>query len=219
MNYTHGKSLIKIAVVEDHALLRQALCQVIDTWHNCKVVLEAGDGMELIGLLNKDDLPQLLIIDLELPKLNGFDTIKQIKAIDLNIKVCAFSFYNSQEVISRLIALGFHGFVDKTNDLSVLKTAINEIMKSGYYYSDKATVKALLVTRSKENKTSKFSFSEEELQFLKLIASDKTYKEIAKAMNTDERHIDYLRSTFFDFYDVKSRSGLVVKAIEKGLLI
>lgn len=219
MKYIHGRSLIKIAIVDDHVLLRQALCQTINSWHNCKVLFDSTDGEEFIDLLKNDDLPDLLIIDLELPKLNGYDTLKQIRINLPDMKACAFSFYNSNETINRVFKAGFNGFVDKSDDVSVLKSAINEIMKSGYFYTDKSVLKTLIQNRITESAITKFFFSDEELLFLKLIASDKTYKEIARDMNTNERHIDYLRGTFFELYEINSRTALAVIALRHGLLI
>lgn len=219
MKYIHGKSLIRIAIVDDHVLIRQALCYAIDAWHNCKVIFEAAVGEELIDSLKNEDLPELLIIDLSLPKLNGFDTLKQIRLNYPDMKACAFSLYNSKEMIKRIIKGGFNGFVDKSDDITVLKTAINEIMKTGYYYTDKSALKLLLQTTDNIEAFNQLNFSDEHLLFIKLIASDKTYKEIAKEMKTNERHIDYLRNHFFELYEVNSRLGLAMKIIESGLLI
>ncbi|MBX9785567.1 MAG: response regulator transcription factor [Chitinophagaceae bacterium] len=219
MKYIHGKSLIRIAIAEDHILIRQALSQTINTWENCKVIIQASNGNELLEFLNTEELPDLAIIDLSMPVLNGFDTIMYIKNIKPDIKTCALSFCNSQEVINRLIGIGANEFVDKSEDLAVLKTAINEIMKSGYYYTDRSALKLLMLLNRDKNTVMKIKFSPEEYSFLKLIATDKTYKEIAHEMHTNERHVDYLRNHFFEFYEVKSRTGLTVKIIEKGLTI
>ncbi|XVJ66629.1 MAG: response regulator transcription factor [Lacibacter sp.] len=219
MKYTHGKSLIRIAIAEDHILVRQALSQIINSWDNCKVIIQASNGSELIELLNNEETPELILVDISMPVLNGFDTITRIRMSDQSVKICALSFYDSQELINRLIKIGVNGFVNKNDDIVVLKTAINEIMKSGYYYSDISTLKILMKLRDSKSVPTKISFTDEEYRFLKLIASDKTYKEIAKEMNTNERHIDYLTNYFFEYYEVKSRTGLAMKVIQNGMNI
>ena len=219
MSYIPGKPLIKIAVADDHALLRQTLCIFINNLDNGKVILEAGDGKELIDSIDPKNLPELIVIDLGMPGLNGFETIAILKNLYPPLKFMAISIYQGEEVILRLLKAGAHAFLHKSEDTSTFKHAIYEIMRTGYYFSDQSATK--LVKRAIQHKDHALNndLCDEEVIFLKHLITEKTYKEIADKMGIPIRHIEYLRTTLFDRFDVQSRTGLAVKAIEKGLTI
>lgn len=219
MSYIHGKTLIKIAVADDHALLRQTLCSLINTWDNCKVISEASTGKDLIDKIDPKNLPDLIIIDLGMPKLNGFDTIKILKKLHPSLKFMAISIYQGEETIIRLLKAGGTGFLHKSEDASKFRKAIYEMMHSGYYFSDQAACKLVRQLLHNKDFTIKNDLSDEEINFLKKIITEKTYLQIADEMNIPARRIEYLRKTLFEHFDVKSRTGLAVQAVEKGLTL
>ena len=103
MEYTHGKSLIKIAIADDHTLFRQTLCSLINTWDKCKVIVEAANGRLLIDSIDVKNLPELIIMDLGMPEINGFDTIKILKPLYPGIRFMVVSMYQGEETIRHLI--------------------------------------------------------------------------------------------------------------------
>jgi DNA-binding NarL/FixJ family response regulator len=79
MPFLNENSLVKIAVADDHHLFRESLCALIDTWENCKVVIQAANGRQLLEKLHPKNLPDLVLVDLEMPEMNGYETLKAIK--------------------------------------------------------------------------------------------------------------------------------------------
>ncbi len=218
MEYIHGKSLIKIAVADDLAMLRESMCQIIDTWENCKVILQADNGKQFMSLLDPKNLPDLALVDLRMPEINGYELIKLLTQKYPEIKIMVLTVFIGEEAIYRAFQAGAHGFMDKSEDGNKLKKGIYEMMRTGHYYSDQSAarmVKQSLATGKKNKK----NLNEEEIVFLKNIITEKTYKEIADDMGIPVRHAEYLRNNMFERFDVQSRIGLAVLAIEKGLTI
>jgi two-component system, NarL family, invasion response regulator UvrY len=212
-------TLIKIAVADDHSLFRESLCAMIDTWENCKVIIQATNGKQLIERLGTKDLPDLALIDLAMPEMNGYETIKAVKEKFPDVKLLAMSYYNSEEVVWQLIKYGAQGFVNKHDEVIRLKKAIGEVIYSGYFFSDHTASKLVRKALQTGILSIKNSLSEKEVIFLRYVCSEKTYKEIAQAMGLEERQAEYLRNTLFQRFGVTTRTGLAIMAMEKGLII
>ena len=219
MEYTHGKSLIKIAIADDHTLFRQTLCSLINTWDKCKVIVEAANGRLLIDSIDVKNLPELIIMDLGMPEINGFDTIKILKPLYPGIRFMVVSMYQGEETIIRLLKAGAQGFLHKSEEAVRFKSAIYELMQTGYSFPDRAASKHVKQLLQNKEFAVNSDLCDEEISFLKHIVTEKTYKEIADAMDAPVRRVEYLRKTLFEHFDVKSRTALSVHAIEKGLTI
>ena len=219
MSYIQGKSLIRIAVAEDHSMMREALCALIDTWENCKVILQVENGKQLIERIDPKNLPDLVLVDLAMPVINGYDTIETLKKIYSEIKFMAVSMYHSEEAILHLIQIGGNGFFHKSGDSHKFKAAINEIMRSGFYFADQSAARLMRQLMDTGNLTFKNALSDEEFVFLAHIITVETYKEIADKMCIPLRHTEYLRKNMFERFDVQNRIGLATLLIDKGLVV
>lgn len=219
MQFTNDNRLVKIAVADDHSLLRESLSAIIDTWENCKVVIQAANGRQLLEKISVKNLPTLALIDLSMPVMNGYETIKAVKEKFPEIKLMAISLYNSEEMILQLIKCGADGFVNKNDDIPHFKKAITEMMHTGYFFSDHVASKMIKKALRTGTITIKNDLSENELIFLKHLCSDKTYKEIAHEMGLAERQAEYMRVGLFEKFGAKSRTGLAVTAMNKGLTV
>lgn len=214
-----GYSLIKIAFVDDHKMFRHSVCQIINSWENCKVVIESSNGNQLLKEIEIGDRPDLVISDLRMPEMNGFEMINEISVRYPKIKILVCTMFDSTETILQSIKCGAHGYIKKCSDLPQLKTAIFEIIQSGFYFSELETSRVLKNFVNSGEIPIKNEINEEEYIFLKLLATDLTYKEIADKMKATIRHIEYIRSNLFSRFEVKSKIGLVVYALEKGLIV
>lgn len=219
MLYIHGKSIIKIALAEDHALLREAMCYMLNTWETCKVILQAENGKQLIERMDPNNLPDLVLIDLAMPVMNGYDTIKALKKIYPEIKFMAVSMYYSEEAILHLIQVGGNGFFHKSGDSQKFKTAVCEIMRAGFYFADQSAARLMRQVMDTGNLTFKNALSDEEFVFLAHIITKETYKEIADKMGIAVRRCEYLRKNMFEWFDVQNRIGLASCVIDKGLVV
>ncbi len=219
MSYIHGKSLIKIAVADDHIMLRETLCNIIDTWENCKVILQADNGKHFMTQLDPKNLPDLVLMDLEMPEMAGYETIMTVKKIYPNIKFMVLTMFQSDEAIIRSINVGAQGFFNKASLTVHFKNSVYEMMRTGYAFADHAASRLVKQAMETGKLTLKNDLSGEELSFLKNVITEKTYQEIADIMIISLRHTEYLRNKMFERFDVQNRIGLATLVIRKGLVV
>ena len=213
--------LIRVALADDHVLLRNALASLIDRFENCKVVVQANNGKELATEISKDILPDVVLLDLNIPEMNGFETATWLRDNYPTIHVLMLTMYDSELTLIRLLQAGVKGFLKKDIHPNELKYAIRSVIENGYYYSHNATGKLLNLFRSNSEVTTtlhKTMLTETDIRFLQLSCSEMTYKEIAQEMNLNPRGVDNLRDNLFTKLEVKSRVGLAMYAIRHGLV-
>lgn len=212
---------IKVALADDHVLLRNALAQLINGFEGCKVVHEANNGKELIEQLQRGNLPDVVLLDLNMPEMDGFATTAWLQQYQPSVHILMLTMYDSDLTMIRLLKNGVKGFLKKDIHPSELKFALQSVVQSGYYYSNNATGKLFnLFRKNNEGGTGldKALLTEQELDFLRLACSDLTYKEIALQMKLNPRSVDTLRDQLFTKLDVKSRVGLAMVALRNGVV-
>lgn len=217
--YLSDNSLIKIAIAEYHTLFREAICSVINGWEQCKVVLQAGNGRQLLERLNEKDLPNIVITELEMPEMNGYDTIKALHKKFPEIKILVVSQYQSEEMLAMLIQYGAHGFVHKTDETTYLKVAVKALLQKGYYFTHHAASRMLKKTVGNGSAEITGTLNNEQLCILQHLCKGLTYKEIAGKMNVTERHIEYVRQQLSDYLDEPCTTKLIIKALHKGIAV
>jgi DNA-binding NarL/FixJ family response regulator len=213
--------LIQVALADDHILLRNALASLIDRFENCKVVIQVSNGKELATEISKDNLPHVVLLDLNMPEMNGFETATWLRDNYPTIQVLMLTMYDSELTLIRLLQAGVKGFLKKDIHPNELKYAIHSVIENGYYYSHNATGKLLNLFRISAVSGSildKNMLTEIEIKFLQLSCSELTYKEIAMKMKLNPRGVDNLRDNLFTKLEVKSRVGLAMYAIRHGLV-
>jgi DNA-binding NarL/FixJ family response regulator len=212
---------IKVALADDHVLLRTALASLIANFDNCKIVIQASNGKELIKEISNTNIPDVILLDLNMPEMNGFETATWLRDNHPAINVLMLTMYDSELSLIRLLQAGVKGFLKKDIHPKELQFAIHSVIENGYYYSHNATGKLLNLFRSQSEMThtlEKTMLNETEIRFLQLSCSEMTYKEIAQQMNLNPRGVDNLRDNLFTKLEVKSRVGLAMYAIRHGLV-
>jgi len=215
------KKTIKIAMVDDHILLRDALATVIDRFEHCKVILLAAHGKELLDRLIPGNLPDLVILDLNMPEMDGYETARHLRMNYPDMYVLILTMYDSEITLLRLLQAGARGFLKKDIHPGELNLAIQSVMTSGYFYSYNSAGKLVNLfkkDKSNNNQADRLTLSDNELHFLKLASTDMTYKEIATVMEISPRTIDNYRDALFIKLNVKSRVGLAIYAIKSGVV-
>lgn len=212
---------VKIALVDDHILLRNALGKLIAGFENCIVVMEVGNGKELSTQLKAETLPDVILLDLNMPGMDGYDTAVWLRKNYPSIHILMLTMYDSDQALIRLLQSGVKGFLKKDIHPSELKFAIQSVIQSGFYYSQQVSGKmANLFRRSNGSTTDleRIMLTVQEINFLKMASTDKTYKEIALDMKLNPRAIDSLRDHLFEKLEIKSRVGLAMYAIRQGIV-
>jgi DNA-binding NarL/FixJ family response regulator len=212
---------IKVAMVDDHVLLRTALAGLINNFEDCEVIFQACNGNELIDKLKNGHIPDVVLLDLNMPVMDGMETAQWLQDNNPGIHVLMLTMYDSDLALIRLLQAGVKGFLKKDIHPDELRYALNSVIQSGFYYSHNATGKLVnLFRKQSENANAliKNLLSNGEIDFLKMASTELTYKEIAQKMGLNPRAVDNLRDSLFQKLSVKSRVGLAMYAIKHGIV-
>lgn len=220
MNETKEKLSLRVAIADDHVLLRNALAALINNSGQCKVIFESSNGKELIQKIKEGHEPDVVILDLNMPEMDGYQTSAYLQSHHPDIKVLMLTMYDSELILIRLLKAGVRGFMKKDIHPSELLSAIQSVHENGFYYSAQTSSKLAGLFRDKDDNPilNRIMMSETEIEFLKLSCTEMTYKEIAAAMKINPRAIDGLRDTLFTRLDIKSRVGLAMYALKHGVV-
>jgi DNA-binding NarL/FixJ family response regulator len=213
---------IKIAIVDDHALFRKSLTILINLFAHYQVLYDASNGKDLIAQLKPDSLPDIVLMDINMPVMDGYATTAWLRTNYPAIKTLALSTMDAETAIIKMIKSGAKGYVLKDAEPTELKLAFDEVMNRGYFYNELITRKIMnSVMQLTETKNSIGVFaklSEREIEFLKLVCTELTYKEIADKMFVSVRTAEGYRDTLCEKLDLKTRVGLAMYAIKNNLV-
>ena len=211
--------IVKVALADDHTLFRSALASVINKTGNFSIVIEAGNGNELIAKIAEGIIPDIILLDLNMPEMDGHDTARWLNANHPDIHVIILTMYQTDQMMIRLLQAGVKGFLTKDTEIGELRSALNNVIRSGYHHTNNTTGRLVnLFRKSQEHATlMKSMLSDMEYRFLRLVCTDLTYKEIAKEMHLNIRAVDNIRDTLFGKLEVKSRVGLAMYSIRHGI--
>jgi DNA-binding NarL/FixJ family response regulator len=208
---------IKIGIADDHQLFLKSLSILINSFPSFEIVLDALNGESLLKKLEAvKDHPDILLLDVNMPIMDGAKTAAAISAKYPAIKLVALSMKDDDTSVINIIKSGCCAYLLKDIHPNELEKALNEIHIKGYYNADVSNINYRRLIR-KTNEEPIF-FSEKERTFLKLACSDKTYKQISSEMNLAERTIDGYRESLFEKLNVQSRVGMVLEALRRDLV-
>jgi two-component system invasion response regulator UvrY len=218
MEYT--KSRTKVVLVDDHRLFRKGIVELINAFPQYQVIWEADNGKEFLKYLCSYERPDIVLLDIAMPVMNGYQTAEWLKINEPKLKFLVLSMYDSEEAIIKMIKLGAGGYILKDADPEELHLALNDINQKGYYCSESMSETLLHTIQNQDgnNNRVKDCLSSKELEFLILACSELTYKEIADKMCLSVRTIDGYRDALFEKLSVKSRVGLVLFAIKNEIV-
>lgn len=214
-------STVSVALVDDHILLRNALGDLIEHIPGYRIEFMAGNGIEMIRYIQNGSIPQVLILDLNMPEMDGYEAAAWLHEQHPEIYVLVLTMFDSEIPLIRLLQNGVRGFLKKDIHPDELKMALQSLMKEGYYYPVQTAGKLanlFQINKQQQRLMDSKTMSVTDIQFLKLAATDLTYKEIALEMNMSPKTIDSLRDSLFQKFDVKSRVGLAIYAVKNGIV-
>ena len=213
--------MAKLVLTDDHILLRNGLASLVKSLGHT-VLFEADNGKQFIEKLDEKNLPEIILLDINMPEMDGFETAQWIKQHHPQIKVLALSMYDNETSIIRMLKCGAKGYILKDSEPAELKAAIEAVISKGYYYSDLVSGKLIHAINSLDDEDSGLKnlvrLNDRETDFLKYACTEMTYKEIADKMFVSPRTIDGYRDTLFEKLHVKTRVGLVIYAIKNGIV-
>lgn len=210
-----------VALADDHVLLRNGLASLIKNFGH-EVILEANNGEDLIRQISEGKRPDLILIDINMPVKDGYETSFWLRENYPEIKILALSMLDDENAIIRMIKNGVRGYVLKESEPNELRAAINAVLQKGFYYSEMVTGRLVHSISGIDNESNSsqqvIQLTEREIEFLKLACTEMTYKEIASKMFLSPRTIDGYRDALFLKLDIKTRTGLVIYAVKNGIV-
>lgn len=209
---------IRIIIADDHAMIREGLKQLINLDNEFEVVGEAGDGYECLNLINKMN-PDIILLDLNMPNLDGLETLKIIRQQELKCKVIVLTIHNDVDYLIKALDCKCNGYVLKDSDFETLKNAICSVLNGEIYIEPSLTniLNANLAKRDVK-KSMVDNLTKRELEILNLVSSGLLNKEIAAQLNISERTVKNHVSSMFKKIGVSDRTQAAVFAIKNGIV-
>lgn len=211
----------KIVIAEDHKILREGLKALVKSNEDFEVAGEAGDGVDAIRAAEKYR-PDLLLLDLSMPRMNGISVIKDIKSRFPEMKIMALTVHDTEEYILETFHSGLDGYCLKDSSSSELLTAIRRVLQGDTYLSpgisEKVLVGFLEGKKTLKSGTSWDSITQREKEVLKLVGEGYRNKEISDYLCISVKTVEKHRSNIMRKLEVHTSSGLTAIAIEKGLV-
>ncbi len=214
-------STIKIAIADDHALFRRGMVSLLKTIPDFEVLFEAPNGQELIEQIT-DNKPDMVIMDLKMPVMDGMKATEYIHNKWPEIKVLVISMHDEDQFVTHLMELGANGYILKDADPDEVELAIRTIQKEEYYYGpflNKVMHRRFLDKSRKKEATfsNKIHFTERELEVMNLVCDGLTTAQIADKIFLSHRTVDGHRTSIMDKIGVKNTAGVVVFAVKNQL--
>lgn len=202
---------VKVVIIDDHVMVREGIKQLLEIDGDILVVGEAGDGEEGIKLL-ENMKPDVVLLDINMPKMNGLEVLEVLKKRGLSHKVLILTIHNEVEYLVKAVDIGVDGYVLKDSELAVLKKAIFTIDEGNSYIQPSLT--PLLKDKLEQMKEAKEELTKRELEVLKLIARGMYNKEIADELVISEKTVKNHISNIFRKIDVSDRTQAAIYAIK-----
>jgi len=207
-----------IVLVDDHVLLRSGLAALIKSL-GYDVIFEADNGNDFCEKMVNYNIPDIVLLDINMPVMDGYQTCKWLHINHPNIKVLALSMYDNEAAIITMIKCGAKGYILKDSSPAQLKAALHDLVVKGYHYSEVLNGKLIFaLNKMDEDTENKQFFTDREIEFLKHSCTELSYKQIADIMQASPRTIDGYRDTLFEKLNIKTRVGLAIYAIKSGLI-
>lgn len=209
---------IKLIIADDHSMVREGLKQLLELDGELEVVAEAADGIEVLEKLETIK-PDILLLDINMPNMNGLETLRNIKQQNIKVKVLILTIHNEIEYLMRAVEIGCDGYVLKDSDSNLLKKAIHTVFEGEKFVQPSLTPALNAAMTNKALVDDKLNeLTRREIEVLKLIAEGLFNKEIAAKLNISERTVKNHVSNIFKKIDVSDRTQAAVFAIKNNLV-
>jgi len=206
---------INIAIVDDHTLFRNGVAALMKEFAGLNIVFEANNGEHMQQMLTKKTAPDVVLMDINMPVMDGYAATAWLRRLYPQIKILALSMYEDDKAVIKMIKCGANGYVLKESDPREVFNAIQTVFQKGVFINELVSGKLI---RSVASLQTDPVLTKNEIEFLKLCCTELTYKEMADKMCISPRTIDNYRESLFGKLNLKSRTGLVLYAIQNKII-
>ncbi|OIR08297.1 oxygen regulatory protein NreC [mine drainage metagenome] len=215
----NSNKIYQVAVTDDHTLMRNALARLIASFDDYAVIYEAGNGRELIEKIQTVQIPDIILLDINMPEMDGFETAKWLTRNYPQIKVLALSMQSDESSIIRMLRLGAKGYLMKNVEPDELNIALESVIKKDFYLSETISGKVISgLHQDYQQPLEPTMLSDKDKEFLRLICTELTYKDIAEKLFVSPRTVDDYRNALFEKLNVHTRMGLAMYAIKNKIV-
>ncbi len=207
---------IKLIIADDHELFRIGLAELLKKHNDIKIVKSVADGVELMEVLNSQLHADIVLLDLTMPNMDGFQVLKGIKNLNPHIKPIVISMHSVGNYIAKCAKMGAYGYLLKNTDESELVFAIRNVYKGKKHFSPEISEK--MINFMSTQSVSENVLSNKEIEVLGLISKGLTTKEIAAKLFVSTRTIETHRNSILKKFEVKNTAELIKKATEINLI-
>lgn len=206
---------ISIAIADDYELVRKGLRMTLIAHNDCAVDIEASDGVDLLEKLESAiKLPDVCILDISMPRMDGYTALKRIKYLWPQIKVIMISMHYNEYSVIKSFQDGANACLPKEVGADELREAIIKVSETGLYHSE---ITSQFINKLVLKESINTDLTTKEIEFLRLNCSELNYKQIAEIMKVSHRTVDSYRDNLFKKLNVTSRTALAVFAIQTGI--
>lgn len=210
---------IKLGLVDDHLLFLEGLSSMLESLQDFEITVQAVNGLDLQHKLeNQRDLPDLMIVDTDMPVMDGWETTVWLQQYYPSIKLIVISLDEKDGAIIKMLKAGCRAYLFKTVYQETAKKALHQVYANGYFNPDKIQSISWPLF-GKANKEKSITLTNEEQHFLQLACSELSYEQIVDEMNVSERKANGYIDSLFKKFGVRSRLGLVLEALRKGFAL
>jgi DNA-binding NarL/FixJ family response regulator len=214
--------MTKVALVDDHQLFRKSLSLLLDSFEGVSVVYDTHDGLAFLKYLEDYEI-DVLLLDLEMPLVHGFDVCKQAKRIDPSLKVIILSQLTSKEAVHKVMEIGANGYFTKNTSPEMLENAIQNVMDKDYCFDmalSSVIREALLWNKKRPvfSDSSSVHLTPKEIEIIKLATLEKCSKEIADILCISVRTVEKHRKHIMEKTQSKNFIGVILYALKSNLI-
>lgn len=207
--------MITLAVADDHEVLRQALCEMLERDCNHKVIAQASNGVELLECIHGNK-PDVVIMDIEMPEMDGISVLESLKKENFQVPILVLSANDNKRSINSALKAGARGFVPKSVSSQELQFAIQAILNGKTYLSPSVT--EVMMDNSNDSESILEVLTKREVEILTFLALGKPNREIGKLLHISTRTVDTHRSNLLKKLNLKTNAELVRVAATAGLI-
>lgn len=206
-----------IVIIDDHILIANALSSIISNFFQFEVLYTCENGFDFQEKVKTKPVPDIVLLDISMPIMDGFETAKWIREMHPSVLVMALSMQEDEQSLIKMIKNGSKGYMLKNVHPLELENALNGLVRNGHFFPEWAASKVFTSIREDTiDASSKLNLSEREIEFLTYTVTEMTYKEISEKMFCSPRTIENYRDSLFEKLELKSRVGLAVYALKNG---